>query len=93
MADKYAIPVVATAATEAINHADVDIVMVATPHDTHAELVLESLRAGKHVFCEKPLALNETELDEIGEAVSAAGTTLHVGFNRRYSPPFMLGRS
>lgn len=87
MADKYGIPIVSTDASLAINNPEVDIVMVATPHDTHADLVLESLRAGKHVFCEKPLAMTGQELDDIEKEVSAAGTTLHVGFNRRYSPP------
>jgi polar amino acid transport system substrate-binding protein len=61
-------------------------VFIATRHDSHARYVLGALAAGKHVFVEKPLALNAVELDAIVEAVPAAGTSLMVGFNRRFSP-------
>ena len=92
MAEKYEIPFVATDAEELINHEHVDIVMISTPHDTHADLVLQGLKAGKHVFCEKPLAMTHPELDEIETALEGSGTTLHVGFNRRYSPPAVHAR-
>jgi len=52
---------------------DVDTVMVVTRHDAHAPLVLEALKAGKNVFVEKPLCLNEEELEEILEAMSLRG--------------------
>lgn len=66
---------------------DVDLVLVATPHDTHAALAAQLLRAGKHVFCEKPLALSDDELDAVIEARRTDGSgRLMVGFNRRYSP-------
>jgi polar amino acid transport system substrate-binding protein len=61
-------------------------VFIATRHDSHARYVLGALAAGKHVFVEKPLALNEAELDAIAAALPAAGTSLMVGFNRRFSP-------
>jgi predicted dehydrogenase len=48
--------------------------------------VIAALSAGKHVFCEKPLALNETELEEIQAALSAHSPLLMVGFNRRFAP-------
>ncbi len=60
-------------------------VIITTRHDLHAGLVLEALRAGKHVFVEKPLCLTEEELREIESAWEAAGGILMVGFNRRYS--------
>jgi polar amino acid transport system substrate-binding protein len=60
-------------------------VFIATRHDSHACYVIGALEAGKHVFVEKPLALNEAELESIAAAVSAAGTNLMVGFNRRFS--------
>jgi predicted dehydrogenase/threonine dehydrogenase-like Zn-dependent dehydrogenase len=65
----------------------IDTVVIATRHDAHAAQVLASLRAGKHVYCEKPLCLNLAELDEIEvEARSRPDQHLMVGFNRRFSP-------
>ncbi len=70
---------------------EINTVFVLTRHDTHASYVNEALRAGKHVFVEKPLAINPGELAEVEEVYSsliAAGTSplLMVGFNRRFSP-------
>jgi predicted dehydrogenase/threonine dehydrogenase-like Zn-dependent dehydrogenase len=65
----------------------VSAVVIATRHDSHAALVLQSLKAGKHVFVEKPLALRREELAEIEEAVSRSPNRLvMVGFNRRFAP-------
>ena len=66
-------------------------VVVATPHASHAGLAAAALRAGKHVFVEKPLCIAEAELDEIERALGDARTAgrdpcLMVGFNRRFSP-------
>ena len=66
---------------------DVNLVLIATRHDTHAKLVLDGLHAGKHVFVEKPLCLNKTELEEIINCYAQTKEiTLTVGFNRRFSP-------
>lgn len=68
---------------------EVDLVMITTRHNLHAPMVLDALRAKKHVFVEKPLCLNRQELDEIIQAYKEAqpsGITLTVGFNRRFSP-------
>jgi predicted dehydrogenase len=70
---------------------DVDLVLITTRHNLHAAMVVESLRAGKHVFVEKPLCLNEKELTEIIDALKSAGPADHrplltVGFNRRFAP-------
>lgn len=66
---------------------DTDAVVIATRHNTHAELTAKALRAGKHVFVEKPLALTSDELDAVHAAVCAAPERqLQVGFNRRYAP-------
>jgi len=86
LADKHDIPKVSTDASEVINDPDVDLVMIATPHDTHADLVVEALEAGKHVFCEKPLGLTLEELDRIEAAWEDSGKVLQVGFNRRNAP-------
>lgn len=65
----------------------VDAVVVATRHDAHARQVLAALRAGKHVFCEKPLGLALDDLAEIEvEAAGRPGQLLMLGFNRRFAP-------
>jgi len=65
---------------------DVHLVFIATRHDSHADLVARALEAGKHVFVEKPLAINEEQLARVERAAVTAPGILMVGFNRRYSP-------
>ena len=74
---------------------EVDLVMVTTRHDLHGSMVLQALRAGKHVFVEKPLALHEEEIAEIERfyAEHPNGPLLMVGFNRRFSPAMQTIRS
>lgn len=71
-----------------LNDPEVNTVIITTRHYLHAPMVIASLQAGKNVFVEKPLCLNQNELNEIGRAYenAPAGTTLTVGFNRRFSP-------
>jgi len=65
----------------------INVVAVLTRHNLHARQVLRALELGKHVFCEKPLAINEKELEEIQAALQASRKgLLAVGFNRRFSP-------
>lgn len=65
---------------------DIDTVVIATRHDSHADLAIRALEAGKHVFVEKPLALTEADVDRVAEAGAGAGRILCVGFNRRFAP-------
>ena len=65
---------------------EVDTVIISTRHNSHAGIVAESLEAGKHVFVEKPLALNRDDLNLVKSAYEKAGKTVTVGFNRRFSP-------
>jgi predicted dehydrogenase len=82
----------ATTDTESlISDPNIDAVVITTRHDSHAALTCRALRAGKHVFVEKPLALTLDQIDEIESTlaeVRAAGKSpiLMVGFNRRYAP-------
>jgi predicted dehydrogenase len=64
----------------------VDAVVIATRHGSHADLAARALVAGKHVFCEKPLALDEEELARVLEAARTTDRILLVGFNRRFAP-------
>ena len=60
--------------------------MITTRHNLHAEMVIKALNKGKHVFVEKPLALNNQELEAIEESYNKNNGTLMIGFNRRFSP-------
>jgi predicted dehydrogenase/threonine dehydrogenase-like Zn-dependent dehydrogenase len=77
----------ATTPDELLEDPDIDTVIVATSHESHASFVVRALHAGKHVFCEKPLALSFDELAQVEEAAAVSGTVLFVGFNRRWSGP------
>ena len=73
----------------------VNAVIIGTRHNLHAEIVLAALRAGKHVFVEKPLCLTAAELDEIAAVYAekaGTGLRLAVGFNRRFSPHFVKAK-
>lgn len=69
-----------------IGDAEINTVAILTRHQLHTRQVLAALQAGKHVFCEKPLAINEAELQEIESALGSASHLLMVGFNRRFAP-------
>lgn len=86
MAKKYSVQFSTTNNDDILNDSEVSAVIITTRHDAHARMCIEALRAGKHVFVEKPLALNQTELDEIIEVYQQSGKTLTVGYNRRFSP-------
>jgi len=86
LAKKYGFAMSTTNYKDVLSDSDVDLVAITTRHDLHASMVVESLNAGKNVFVEKPLALNEHELSAVIEAYENSGKTLTVGFNRRFSP-------
>lgn len=72
---------------EIINDPKINTVAILTRHDTHADLVIKALKAGKNVFVEKPLAINSSQLSAISKVLKADSCSLiAVGFNRRFSP-------
>jgi len=75
-----------------ISDPDVEVIVVATPHDTHADLTARALAAGRHVWCEKPLALTLDELEAVENAWRGSGRQLAVGFNRRWSAAVLAGQ-
>ncbi len=79
---------VTTSCQNIIDDPDIDLVLIASRHNTHAQLALQALRAGKHVFVEKPMAITEQQLDSIEEyyGTDTKKPLLFVGFNRRHSP-------
>lgn len=65
---------------------EIDGVLIATPHSTHADLIVQAAQAGKHVYTEKPFTLTVAEADRAIDACRTAGTVLQVGHNRRRLP-------
>jgi len=91
-ARKFGFEAATTDPEEALHDPETTAVVIATRHDSHARYVLAALRAGKHVFVEKPLCLTHEELDEIERlyasllAAPSGPPLLMVGFNRRFAP-------
>ena len=80
---KYA----ASSDDEIIDDPNINTVAILTQHDSHAELVVKALKAGKHVFVEKPLAINSKQLGPVNKLlISNLQSLLTVGFNRRFAP-------
>jgi myo-inositol 2-dehydrogenase/D-chiro-inositol 1-dehydrogenase len=67
---------------------DIEAILIATSTNTHAFIMKDVAAAGKHIFCEKPLALELDKIDEALAAVQKAGVKLQVGFNRRFDKSF-----
>jgi polar amino acid transport system substrate-binding protein len=88
-AERYGFDFCTTNAKDIIENDDINTVFIATRHDSHAKYVMESLKAGKHVFVEKPLCLKIEELDDIRKCYEPSAKShqlLMVGYNRRFSP-------
>jgi predicted dehydrogenase/threonine dehydrogenase-like Zn-dependent dehydrogenase len=86
IAEKYGFNYCAASADDVLGDEEVNLVVVATRHDLHAELVRRALLKGKHVFVEKPLALSDEELEGVLSAAADSDGRVMVGFNRRFSP-------
>lgn len=90
VADQYGAAYATTSIDDVLKDDKVGVVLITTPHDSHAELTLKALQAGKHVFVEKPLATKLSDLESIEafyNAIPSSGKPLlMVGFNRRFSP-------
>lgn len=83
-AKKYDVPNVFTDYNEMLKLEEIDAVSVTTWNNGHAPASIAALKAGKHVLCEKPLAMNAKEAQEMVEAAKASGKLLMVGFVRRF---------
>ena len=77
---------------EALKNNEIDAVVVATPTRFHRDIVCAAANAGKHIFCEKPMASAPEECDEMIEACRKNGVKLQIGFMRRYDKNFRRGR-
>lgn len=85
LAKKYGIEYSTTSYEEVLKDPAVSTVIITTRHNLHASMCVQALQAGKHVFVEKPLAINREELEKIIEVSKNSKGLLFVGFNRRFS--------
>jgi myo-inositol 2-dehydrogenase/D-chiro-inositol 1-dehydrogenase len=77
---------------EIFSRDDIDAVVICSPTNTHAKLIEEAAGAGKQIFCEKPIDLNLSRVDQALAAARDAGVKLQLGFNRRFDPNFRRAR-
>jgi predicted dehydrogenase/threonine dehydrogenase-like Zn-dependent dehydrogenase len=86
--NKHEFNYITTDYKELLKKDDVNVIFITTRHDDHGQKVLSSLNSGKHVFVEKPLAIHESELEEIKDVLSSSenNSLLQVGYNRRFAP-------
>lgn len=95
-AEKYAadyqIPSVTQNPRDIFNNDEIDAVIICSSTDTHAQFISDAANAGKHIFCEKPIALDLAVIDRALADVERSGVKLQLGFNRRFDPHFKAAR-
>ena len=85
--EKFKVRYVTTDYHQILNDPEIDLVIIGTRHNLHAQQVADAIKAGKHLLVEKPLAMNEQELNVVREVcIANPKTHAALGFNRRYSP-------
>ncbi len=88
IANEFNIPVFVKDFDELLAVPGLDVVVICSPTDTHADYVVKAAKAGKQIFCEKPLDLSLDRVKEVLEIVNKSGVKLMLGFNRRFDPEF-----
>ena len=88
LADRFSIKSVSKDHREVITNPDIDAVLICSPTDTHAKFIVEAAKAGKHIFCEKPVDLDLKTIQGALDVVENSGVKLMVGFNRRFDSNF-----
>ena len=86
VANKFGFNFCSSSVNDVLGKQEVNTIFIATPHNSHAELTMQSLQVGKAVFVEKPLAINTDQLQEVIETKKKHNHPLMVGFNRRFAP-------
>jgi myo-inositol 2-dehydrogenase/D-chiro-inositol 1-dehydrogenase len=87
-AEQNGIPVATADYKEILNDPEIDAVLVCSSTDTHSQISVEAAKAGKHIFCEKPVDLTIPKVEAVIEAAKEAGVKLQIGFNRRFDHNF-----
>jgi myo-inositol 2-dehydrogenase/D-chiro-inositol 1-dehydrogenase len=88
IADEFNVPVFVKDFDELLAVPGLDAVVICSPTDTHADYVVKAAKAGKQIFCEKPLDLSLERVKEVLAIVKESGVKLMLGFNRRFDPEF-----
>src|SRR5581483_3935909 len=83
-AEQWAIPLYRQDYHAVLDHPDIQAIVICSSTATHAQIIAEGAQAGKHIFCEKPIALDLPAIDRALESVKRAGVKLQIGFNRRF---------
>ena len=83
-AERYSIPYFVQDYHAVLDHPDIQAVVICSSTDTHAQIIEEAAQAGKHIFCEKPIALDLPSIDRALDSVERSGVKLQIGFNRRF---------
>src|SRR6266571_8103500 len=87
-AKRYAIPLATQDYHAILDRPDIEAVVICSSTDTHARIIEEAAQAGKHIFCEKPIALDLPSIDQALDAVARADIKLQIGFNRRFDASY-----
>ncbi len=88
LAERLHIPAATADYGDILADPEIEAVAICSSTDTHAALIIEAAKAGKHIFCEKPISHDLGQIDAALAAVEAAGVKLQIGFNRRFDPNF-----
>jgi myo-inositol 2-dehydrogenase/D-chiro-inositol 1-dehydrogenase len=88
MAARCGIPTVTESSAAVLANSEIEAVLICSSTNTHADLIVQAAQAGKHIFCEKPIAHNLGQIDRALAAVEASGVKLQIGFNRRFDANF-----
>lgn len=86
VADKFGFNKASSDTNDIYSNSAINTLFIATPHNSHAKYVIEGMENRKHVFVEKPLAMNYEELEEVRKVYEKSSSKLMIGFNRRFSP-------
>src|ERR1039457_6857097 len=93
VASRCGIPTVAASVDQILADRAIQAVFICSSTDTHAELIIRAAQAGKHIFCEKPIAHSLGRIDAALAATRQTGVKLQIGFNRRFDPNFARVRA
>lgn len=88
VAEQYGISVAEEDYKEVLKRTEIDAVVICSPTDTHAQIIQEAAKTGKHVFCEKPIDLSLEKIAKTIEVTDETNIKFQVGFNRRFDPNF-----
>ena len=91
-AQQYNIPTAVADYRHLLDDPAIEAVAICSSTDTHAQIMREAAEAGKHIFCEKPIALELETIDQTLDVVAQSGVKLFIGFNRRFDPSFREAR-